>query len=208
MNASNNKIDWPQLVKTVKSSLEKENTGHDYEHAKRVLANAIMISKSKQIDNDVLLAACLLHDIAFKDGFVVDHHIVGAKQSKEILKKINFPKEKIEKVVLAIEDHMGNIVAPIRKAEELQIESKILRDADNIDALGEIGLQRAIKFNQNVNRPEIISLKDKFEDSLYGALKGMIAWPDKMLTPEGKSIGKERTKVMEEYLKKIENQKR
>ena len=206
MKDSNNKIDWPQLVKLVKSALEKDNTGHNYEHVKRVLNNAILISKDKRLDNDILLAACLLHDIAFKDGFVKDHHIVGAKQSKEILTKINFPKDKIQPVILAIEDHMSNFTSPLRKDNELQIESKVLRDADNIDALGEIGLQRMIEFTKSQDWP-IRSKTDALNTSLYGNLKFLLTWPDKMLTSEGKTIGQERTKVIGDYLKKIENQK-
>jgi len=199
-------INWQKLKEIVEKGLKNDKSGHDYAHTLRVLENALLIVKSyPKVDYDVLVAACYLHDISYKEGFVKDHHLVGAKMALPILEEINFPEEKIKLVQIAIEDHVGNVAAPIRKNEELQIESKILRDADNIDALGEIGLQRQLAFCKEHNIPFFKSKEDKFNDSAYGGVKEIMTWADKMLTLEGKKIGKERTKVMKSFLKNIED---
>jgi uncharacterized protein len=199
------KYDFGKLEEFVKESLKNDKTGHDYEHTKRVLRNALKIAKNyPNADVDVLTAGCLLHDIAFKDGFVKEHHIVGAKQAERILKEFGFPQENISRIKIIIEDHVGNVAKPLRENFQLSIESKILRDADNINALGEIGLKRMIAFCNSRNMPKFVSKKDGFNDSLYGGIKGLISWPDKMLTPEGKKLGKSKVKIMEAYMKTLE----
>ena len=198
------KIDWQKLDKIVKKSLKKDKSGHDYAHTIRVLKNARLIAKFyPKTDYNILIAACYLHDISYIRGFCKNHHLVGAKLAPKFLREINFPKNKIEKVQIAIEDHVGRVAKPVRKNKELQIESKILRDADNIDALGKIGLERQIAFCKNYNIPFFKSKEDKFNESAYGGIKEIITWADRMLTPEGKKIGQKRTKIMKDFLRKV-----
>jgi len=196
---------YKKIEQYAKESLKNDKSGHDYTHAKRVLRNALKISKSyPEVDKEVLIVACWLHDISYKRGVVKDHHLVGAKDSKKFLITLGFPEDKIAKVVRVIEDHVGNTSESIKRDEKLQIESKIVRDADNLDALGEEGIERAIKFNQSINRQEIVSLKDVFNDSLYGSLKEIVTWAGKMLTPEGRKMAQDRVDVMNVFLNKLE----
>ena len=47
-----------------------EDSAHDAQHIYRVLYNALLIAKEeKHVDHDVLIAACLLHDIGRKEQF-------------------------------------------------------------------------------------------------------------------------------------------
>jgi len=201
------KIDWTKLNRIVKEILKNDKSGHDYAHSIRVLKNAEEIVKSyRGTDLEVLTAACLLHDIAFKDGWVQNHHIIGAEQTPYFLEQVNFPYAKIKKVQIVIEDHVGQMVKPIRKNYELSIESKILRDADNIDALGSIGLIRMISFCAANNIPYFKLLNDGWDDSVYGGVKSLLSWADKMLTPEGKEIGESRLPVMRDFLKQLEKE--
>jgi|SRR3989344_1599366 len=201
----NNQEFLRKLEKYAQKNLENDKTGHDYKHTKRVLKNALMIARYyPETDREILIVACLLHDIAFKYGFVKKHHIIGANQAEKILKKFNFPKNEIKKVKIVIEDHVRNTTKPIRPDSKLLIESKILVDADNLDALGEIGIRRAIRFNKILRRPKFNTKKDKFNESLYGSLKEIVTWPDKMFTLEGKRIGRKRVRVIKDFIKKLE----
>lgn len=195
-----------KIDELVKEKLKNDKTGHDYAHTKRVLNNALkLLENYPEADKEILVVACLLHDIAYEDGPVRQHHLVGARKAEKILKNFNFPEEKIKKIFLAIEDHVGQTISPIRKNEELQIESKILRDADNIDALGENGLKRMIAFTKHQNIPDFISKEDGLDQSLYGNLKALLTWPEKMLTPEGKSLGRQCLQPIKEFMKQLEN---
>lgn len=197
---------WKELENFVKRGLSKDKTGHDYEHVKRVLKNSLKIAKNyKRINYNVLLASCLLHDIAFKNGFVKNHHIVGAKQVKSILPKFGFKQEEIDEISNATFLHCGNITGTaIRDSKKMSIEAKILRDADNIDALGSIGLIRMIDFCKSQNLPYFKSKKDGLNDSIYGGVKAVIIWADSMLTIPGKRIGKKRIKIMKDFLEEME----
>lgn len=195
-----------KIEKYAELSLKNDKTGHDFNHTKRVLKYALEIAENYTgADKEVLILACLLHDIAYKEGIIKNHHLIGAEQAKKILEENNFPEHKTRKIVLAIEDHVGHMVKPVRKNEELQIESKILRDADNINALGEIGLKRQIAFSKKQNVPDFISKDDKLNQSLYGSLKFFLNWPEKMLTQEAKNISKDKIKPIKDYIKKLEN---
>ena len=62
-----------------------EDTAHDKEHIYRVLFNALEIAKSEDaVDYDVLICACLLHDIGRKEQFEnpqLCHAQVGAEKA-------------------------------------------------------------------------------------------------------------------------------
>ena len=200
-------IDLQKLEDYLKNCLKDDKSGHDYPHVMRVMDNVKEIIKNyPEVENEVLLTACLLHDIAFKDGFVKNHHLIGAKQTGEILKQFNFPEEKIRKVQISIEDHCGMMVDPVRKDSELCIESKILRDADNIDAFGAIGIIRQIAFCTANGIPYFKSKGDKLNESMYGGMKEIITWKNKMLTPEGKRIAESRIPIMKKWCKQIEKE--
>ncbi len=200
----NNKI-INQVRKISRGSLKNDKTGHDFKHTKRVLKSALKISKNYlEADKEVLILACLLHDIAFRGGLVKDHNLVGAKQAGKILLDLHFSEEKTKKIVIAIEDHSRSFSIPLRKDKELQIESKILFDADTIDALGKMGLQRMIFFSNSQKFPIIITKSDKVNQSLHGNLKLLLTWPDIMLTEEGKNIGKKSLKPIKNKIREIE----
>jgi len=196
---------WQELLKITKEGLTNDKTGHDYEHTIRVLKNALLISRSYEVDYDILIASCLLHDIAYRNGRVNDHHLVGAKIAGEVLNELKFPKDKIKKVVIAIEDHVTHMVAAIRKNEDLQIESKILRDCDNIDAVGSIGLIRMISFCVSQGFP-YFSLEEGFNKSIYSGVNELTKWPAKMLTPEARKLGEERIKILQDFTEQLEKE--
>jgi uncharacterized protein len=113
---------------------------HEFSHTERVYNMSILISKDEKVDMDIIRAAALLHDIAREkqDSGEVDCHAEeGAKMAGEILKDIDFPKEKIAGVVHSIAVHRYSGKAKIDSSE-----AYILRDADRLDALGAITIGR------------------------------------------------------------------
>jgi len=199
-------INLQKIESYVKESLKNDKTGHDFEHTKRVLKIAEEIAKTENCDSEILKLACLYHDIAYKDGVVKNHHLLGAKIAVEELKKINYSEDKIKKVEIAIEDHVAHMAQPIRTNEELQIESKILRDADNIDALGAIGIIRSVSFCVSKDRPYFRKKEDGFDDSLYGHLNFLVGWGDSMLTKKGKELGKQRAEVIKQFIQNMDEE--
>jgi uncharacterized protein len=195
------KFDWKKIDKIVYDRLHDEKSGHDYSHVKRVFSNAMIIAKSeKKVDYDILKAACLLHDITMINPKT--HHVESSITAGKILKDMNISDNNILKIQHCIINHNRNFgkEKPLPKSK-LSIEAKILVDADNIDALGSIGIVRMIQFSTRQGVPLFHSKNDKLDTTLYGNMKFMINISNKMLTVSGTKLAKTRVKVMNDFQK-------
>jgi len=129
----------------------EEGGSHAFDHTERVYNLALKIGKKEKADLDVIKAAALLHDVARlkEDNKEVECHAEhGAKMAEEILKEMNFPKDKIENVVHSIKAHRDS-----KKLIPETKEAKILQDADRLDALGAITIARMFSTGGKTNRP-------------------------------------------------------
>ncbi len=74
-----------------------DDSAHDREHVYRVLYHALKIAKTlENVDYDVLIAACLLHDIGRKEQFenpALCHAAVGSDKAFTFLTARGFEKE-------------------------------------------------------------------------------------------------------------------
>lgn len=131
-----------KLAKGFFDELEKNDFSHGFSHVERVTRLALHIGEREKADLEIIEAAALLHDIArgMEDrGEVEDHAEESARLAKDILIKIGFPKEKIDKVCHCIEVHRSKKTKSART-----LEAKILQDADRLDALGAVDIARVI----------------------------------------------------------------
>ena len=138
---------------------QMEDSAHDKEHIYRVLYNALRIAKLEQdVDYDVLIAACLLHDIGRKEQFEnpkLCHAMIGSDKAYQFLMEHGFDKQYAEKVKHCIQTHR------YRKTNLPQsIEAKILFDADKLDAAGAMGIARTLVYKGAVSEPLYSLLPD------------------------------------------------
>ena len=86
-----------------------KDSAHDKEHVYRVLYTALAIAKKeREADVDVLIAACLLHDIGRQEQVAdpkVCHASAGAKKAYDFLKEKGFSDEFSKKVSQCILTH-------------------------------------------------------------------------------------------------------
>lgn len=206
INHLDKSINWKRLNEYVHESLKYDESGHDYEHIKRVLKNALAIAeKCLNVDYDVLVAACLLHDIANRDGKLIDHHLTSAGEAETIAPLIGFSELKTKKIKLAIEDHVSFAAAPFRLGG-MQIESRIIKDAHSLDNLGSFGLVKRISLTIKERIPIFKSKEDKANQSVYGHIKFLLDLPNKMLTEEGKRLAEQRVEILKEFLNGLERE--
>ncbi len=129
-----------------------QDSAHDKEHIYRVLYTALNIADSEEkVDTDVLIAACLLHDIGRKEQYenpTLCHAQVGAEKAYNFLIENGFEKEFAEKVSCCIKAHRFRANNP-----PVSIEEKILFDADKIDATGTVGIARTIFYKGKIDEP-------------------------------------------------------
>ncbi len=135
------------------------DSAHDREHIYRVLYLALEIAgEEKDCDYDVLIAACLLHDIGRKEQFEfpgLDHAAVGSEKAYAFLAENGFEPEFCEKVKCCIASHRFR-----RNCAPDSLEAKILFDADKIDAAGATGIARTLIYKGAVGEPLYSMLPD------------------------------------------------
>lgn len=147
-----------QETYTLIESYMKENCGeaiHDEEHIYRVLYNALDIADYEEnVNHDILITACLLHDIGraeeMKDKSI-DHAEYGSKKAYEWLINNSFDE--------AFSRHVANCIATHRyRGNHIpsSIEAKILFDADKIDAAGFMGIARTLMYKGLTGEPVYI----------------------------------------------------
>ncbi len=121
------------------------DSAHDKEHIYRVLYVALDIAQyEKNINDDVLIAAALLHDIGREEQNAdpsVCHALAGAEKAYNFLRFNGWDESLAQHVKACIETH--------RYRTDLlpqSLEAKIVFDADKIDASGTLGIARTILF--------------------------------------------------------------
>lgn len=140
-----------QLIKNYMMECMKDSA-HDKEHIYRVLYTAMDIASYEEgVDYDVLIAACLLHDIGRKEQYenqALCHAIVGADKAYHFLVQNNFQADYVQKVASCIKSHRF-------RSDNLptKIEEKILFDSDKIDVTGTLGIARTILYKGQVEEP-------------------------------------------------------
>ena len=117
------------------------DSAHDGEHVRRVLYLALEIAEAEPAaDRDVLIAACLLHDIGREEQFrdpSLCHARVGAEKAYRFLRGRGFPEDFSAHVRDCVRTHRFRSSDPPES-----IEAKILFDADKLDVTGAIGMAR------------------------------------------------------------------
>ena len=128
------------------------DSAHDREHVYRVLHTALVIAGEEDgVDREVLVAACLLHDIGRREQFAdpaVCHAKVGGEKAFRFLLEAGYPE--------AFAGHVRDCIATHRfRADNppKSIEAKILFDADKLDAAGAMGVARTLLYNGKEGEP-------------------------------------------------------
>lgn len=136
-----------------------EDSAHDKEHIYRVLYNALEIAKTERnVNYDILITSCLLHDIGRKDQFEnpsLSHALLGSEKAYSFLTGHGFDTFFAEQVKLCILAHSYRQKTPAQS-----LEAKILFDADKLDVVGAIGIARTLVYTGTVSKPLYSLLPD------------------------------------------------
>ena len=113
---------------------------HDLGHLRRVWARAKLIAMDEPCDLDVLLAACIFHDLVNLPKFHPERaraSTLSAEAAGHFLRLDGFPEAKLSAVGHAIAAHsFSAAITPVTA------EARVLQDADRLEALGAIGIAR------------------------------------------------------------------
>lgn len=183
------------------------DSAHDKEHIYRVLYTALNIAETEQdVDYDVLICACLLHDIGRQEQFEdpsLNHAEVGADKAFTFLSEHGFSEAFTRRVCDCIRSHRYR-----KRNPPSSIEAKILFDADKLDVCGAIGIARTLLYKGIVGEPLYSLTPDRTlldgtndtEPSFFQEYKYKLeSIYDHFFTERGAALGKERQDTARNY---------
>jgi len=132
---------------------QMHDSAHDKHHVYRVLNSALDIYEHENaVDFDILVAACLLHDIGRERQFdsteKLCHAEIGGEMAYDFLLSMNWTPERASHVKSCISTHRFRV----NNAPQ-SIEAKILFDADKLDVSGALGIARTLIYKGQVTEP-------------------------------------------------------
>ena len=207
-----------KLKPLVLEIFKAECSGHGIDHLERTLRNAMYIQSKEGGDELIIGISSYLHDIhrLLQNKY---HRYVSPQDSivlvKQILSNIDLTNSQIDKICYCIENHEkynwnGNNVD--------DINTLILQDADNLDAIGAIGIARAFAYGSvngipiysenierviNNNYVENDNLESSTIQHFYDKL---LKLGDNMNTETAKNMAKKRVKFIQEYINEFMNE--
>ncbi len=187
-----------------------QHSHHDRFHVERVYKLALRIAGEvgQPVDLDVLRAAALLHDVARAmedEGLVDDHAREGARIAHEILRRVGFPRDKIEKVAYCIEVHRFK-----SGVKPETIEAQILQDADRLDMLGAVGIARVFARAgwsntplHDPSRPPKQAYDGRSETAVNHLLEKILRLKDTLHTEPARRIAESRHRFVKEFVERF-----
>lgn len=200
---------YSKFIEKAKEIYQGEPTGHDFSHIERVLAYCRTIQESVGGDMYIITISALFHDIhrvlSNKEGKFVSAE-ASIPYVREILKEFDIDSDSLEKILYIIQEH-DNKVNDINMPIELQI----VQDADILDAIGEIGLNRTLIYCKNKNIP-LVDKSHPLDDKDYipninpystthYVYRTMIPQANLLHTDIAKKIGINQVAILEKFVR-------
>lgn len=207
-----------KLKPLVLEMFKDECSGHGIDHLERTLRNAMYIQSKEGGDDLIIGISAYLHDIhrLLQNKY---HRYVSPEDSiivvKQILSNIDLTNSQIDKICYCIGNHEkynwnDNNVD--------DINTLILQDADNLDAIGAIGIARAFAYGSangipiysenikriaNDNYVESDNLESSTIQHFYDKL---LKLGDNMNTKTAENMAKKRVQFINEYINEFMNE--
>ncbi|MGO4211326.1 HD domain-containing protein, partial [Terriglobus sp. YAF25] len=167
-----------------------------YGHQPRLYALTRKIGEGLDYDDDVVFAACFLHDLGVFVGHRPedpellkkwDHVVYTCEKSPAILREAGFPEEKIAAVLEVIRTHQPH-------DEPRTLEATIARDADILEQLGAIGITRTLaKLGSDTRFITFTNTRDSLQKTLE-------TLPGKLRLPRAKELAEPRIRTLTKFL--------
>jgi uncharacterized protein len=204
----NNHIE-KELIKIAQEKQTKTDPSHDFQHVLRVLNLSLKIGVEEGADSEILIPAALFHDIIVyrKDSFNSKNEAQESSEfAKNILKKINgYPKNKIAAVAECIKQCSFS-----KGIKPDLLESKIIQDADRLEATGAISIMRTFSSCGQMSKqfydpsdPFCLNGFVEFRSGLDLFYRRLLIVESGMHSQLAKEIAKRRTVFLKFFLKEL-----
>lgn len=196
--------------------LGHDTTGHGMDHIQRVVNMTKRLAQEEQVDEFIATTAAYLHDTI--DDKIVANVKDAKDELQEFLRKIDFTHEQIRQVMNII-THMSFANTLNGKRPTLSKEGQVVQDADWLDAIGSIGIVRAIYFGgqhgEKIYDPQLTPRQSMSKDDYRDLSQETIInhFYEKLLkihqmlnTPAARRIAEHRQQVMVNFLDEFKHE--
>ncbi len=174
-----------KLIQQYAKELTAGRLASGYEHSYRVYHLAREIGEELEYDDEVLHAACFLHDTEMSVG----HPESSAEKAQAILIETGFTADRIPAVYAAILQHMPG-------GAPSSVEGKLLHDANVLDSIGAIGFAR-------LSIGSFFWHHFKTMEEVLGYLRKSLSDTDGFCYEKSKDLAKGKTSFMKRALKQF-----
>lgn len=232
-------------VETARQWYPASDPVHGFDHVLRVYYLAERLAQIEGADLEIVRAAALLHDIesgkwrvesgqesVVSDQWSVDsgqhsisnqqsainnsrltHHLSSAEIAAEVLRAEGWPDERVAAVQHCIRSHRFRD----RQEPPATLEARVLFDADKLDAIGAVGVARAIGYAIQAGQPAYARPSAQFletgelepgepHSAYHEYLFKLRRIKDRMLTASGRKLAEERHQVMAEFFERLDQE--
>lgn len=195
----------------VKEIYEKMDASHDFQHIERVYRNAEAILKTEPTANaKIVRLAVLLHDVSDAK------YAADKRDEARILAALSLTEAEvshIQAVIAEVSFNGGN------ELEATSIESKIVRDADRLDAIGAVGIARTFAYGGAKGRKlyddaeevrgemSVEEYRSKSTASVTHFYEKLLLLKDLMVTAKGREMAEGRHAFMEQFLQQLKQER-
>jgi len=216
-----NSLNHNQIIEKINALLDRYHSDlsycHGADHCRRVAKLAVKIGEREGADCQIIEVAALLHDIGvvplawgrhasgrddndFQEFLGLyalpsaDHGEVGALIAERFLRQNGYPEGKIKQVTLIIKEHNTH--------NQTTLESRVVNDADKLEALGATWVARAFqRTNAFDRRISIESIPEKY-------LIGRKAFLENIHIEAVKEIAEQRYRFLESFIEQFQRELR
>jgi uncharacterized protein len=194
---------------------------HGFDHVLRVLQLAEQLASVEGADREVVRAAVLLHDAQppetspqpASSGKRSAHHLDSAAFARRQLEKEGWSEPKISAVEHCIRAHRFR-----DDSEQPQtLEARILYDADKLDAIGAVGVARAIAYAVTHGQPAYAKPSETFletgetepgepHSAYHEYVFKLVKLKGRLSTPAAKALSENRHRFMVAYFGQLEEE--
>ncbi|MCA9386347.1 HD domain-containing protein [Candidatus Dojkabacteria bacterium] len=210
---------FEKIKSRVKNVLGTTSADHDYHHALRVFNLANTLQKTEGGDMIIIGCAALAHDYCrpWEKETGKPHFGDEALKiiDKEVLKDLDLTSIQIGQILEVIAKH--DIYDWSEKDTSKSLELKIVQDADNLDAIGAIGIARLFSFvgayNTSMWEPgedltfnEDFTHEKKHTSGIAHLYDKLFKLQDNMNTAAATELAQHRHLIMEQFVEEFMNE--
>ena len=196
----------------LKDQYNADKTGHTADHLERTLAYALNIAKKEGGNINVIGVSAYVHDV---------HRLMGAELGRfcepkeslervaEIISDLDLTEEERKHIIYAVEHHEEYSFGK-EKVTVSDLESKILQDADNLDATGAIAIIRSFRYGAAHGMPDydpnLAFYQNEYSESVndkstvHHLYNKSLRIGDYMHTEAAKQIAIEKMKLIKDFI--------